>query len=60
MEAEIEDFIDASAQLRMLFVSITRVQVRSWRYVPAFLVQSIRGHRWRCRECRPPASTGPS
>ena len=29
----------------MPFVSITRLRVRSWRYLPAFLVQSIRSAR---------------
>jgi hypothetical protein len=29
----------------MPFVSITRLRVRSWRYFPAFLIQSIRAAR---------------
>jgi heme-degrading monooxygenase HmoA len=29
----------------MPFVSITRLRVRSWRYLPAFLVQSLRSAR---------------
>jgi hypothetical protein len=36
---------DGSALILMPFVSITRLRVRSWRYLPGFLIQSFRAAR---------------
>jgi hypothetical protein len=33
----------------MPFISITRLRVRAWRYLPAFIIQAVRSARQACR-----------